>query len=143
MYWIVYSGHDLVVMLSFEFNLILCPCHISLLLVLASILALSSWFALARRSVLVFRPCFYPRSVLVFRPCFYPRSVLVFRPCFYPRSVLVFRPCFYPRSVLVFRPCFYPRLVPSLLSSYFILASILCRALCLVLAPTLVFSLCV
>ena len=57
-------------MLSFEFNLILCPCHSSLLLVLASIL--------------VFRPRFCSR--------FYTRSILSFCPRFYPRSLHVFRP---------------------------------------------------
>ena len=81
-------------MLSVKFSLILCPRHSSLLLVLASILV----------SILVFRPCFYPRSTLVFRPCFYPRSILVLRPRF----------C----------PCFSPCIL-SLLQG----ASILCRAL--------------
>ena len=83
-------------MLSDELSFILCPCHSSLLLVLASILFLSLCFALA--SILVFRPCFYPHSILVFRPCFYPfalASILALSLCFVPASALASRLVFH------------------------------------------------
>ena len=81
-------------------------------------------------------------SILVFRPCFYPRSILVFRPRSYPRSILVFRPRSYPRSISLCLALASSPLLPSLLALYYILASILCRVLCFALAPTVAFSLC-
>ena len=78
-------------MLSFEFNLILCPCHISLLLVLASILALSSCFALA--SILALSSCVALAtalpSLLVFHPCVDSLSSFMSCPRSYSRILSV------------------------------------------------------
>ena len=112
-------------MLSFEFNLILCPCHISLLLVLASILALSSCFALA--SILALSSCFALASILALSSCFALASILALSSCFALASISSLCPRVSP--LLLSSLC--PRVSPLLLSS-----------LCPRVSPLLLSSLC-
>ena len=112
-------------MLSFEFNLILCPCHISLLLVLASILALSSCFALA--SILALSSCFALASILALSSCFALASISSLCPRVSP--LLLSSLCPRVSPLLLSSPC--PRVSPLLLSS-----------LCPRVSPLLLSSLC-
>ena len=112
-------------MLSFEFNLILCPCHISLLLVLASILALSSCFALA--SILALSSCFALASILALSSCFALASISSLCPRVSP--LLLSSLC--PRVSPLLLSSLCPRVSPLLLSS-----------LCPRVSPLLLSSLC-
>ena len=134
-------------MLSFEFNLILCPCHISLLLVLASILALSSCFALA--SILALSSCFALASILALSSCFALASILALSSCFALASILALSSCFALASILALSSCFafasilaLSRVSPLLLSSFCPRVSpLLLSSLCPRVSPLLLSSL--